>query len=464
MEKTIRYLPALMLFGAITAIYTICCTPDLTWVNIDCDGIYYYNKAVYLIDWSGNPVYAGLGWLASKIPIGSVPWRVAFFCSALPAVIAAALVFIAVRKQTVNKWAPYVGAAAFAASPIVISQATVHEIYILAAAFVAGAYCAVVYKKFWLAILLLGLAFCTNWATATPAVIAFLLWKPQLLKRVWLLLPFLLAPFLCAKIWSDYEILNYWSFLPSVLFHGEVSGVPFRFVQTLGILVIALGAAWLPAFLFLKDWKKALLFFAIFIPPIVHLLTCPCIEGYVQLCVAAPFLAIAAGLGVDKLRTKILAPVVLTVSCLTLLVAPAFWDIGRTLDPSPTTARVLLQQVSEVPDGSVILCSRQLDGVEDSVGMLNRGAVEMLNRELDKNLLYVNPSMYVSATDYYGERARLESLGLNTPYVPAVLDQTGWDCQNANMVALAEANGNIGVYLTVITEQETFGCELVKLN
>lgn len=454
----------LTFFSLVIYVFVTCCTPDLTWVNVDCDGIYYYNKAVHLIDWGTQPVFSLLSHAMIQIPVGTMTWRAAFMMSVVPAIITTVLIFFAVRKQTTNEYAPYIGAAAFAASPIVISQATIHEIYSMTAMFCTLAYLLYVYKKHSLSMVALGLAAGT-YILAIPAVlIAFALWTPNKL-RLLILVPFIAVTLLVGRYYSIYDTQEYWAFLPGVLLHGEISGVPLRMLQTLGILVVAMGVAWLPALLYLKDWKKSLPIILILVIPMIHLLTCPCIEGYVQLYSASPFIAIAAGLGVEKLKTKSIAQVIFVFSCVTIAIAPQFWDIGVTVDRTPTTARTLLHQISEVPDDSVILCSRQLNGVEDSVGMLNRGAVEMLNRENDMNLIYVNPSMYASETDKYNERTRLRDLGFVTPYIP--MDWDNWDCwdhQNENMLAFARANGNIEVYLTVITEPEVFGCELVKLN
>jgi hypothetical protein len=452
-----------ILFSAIAIVYVVCCTPDFTWVNADCDGFYYYTKGAHLVDWGSNPMWAAAGHTAVHIPWGNDPWKVALVCCALPAVLTSVFAFFAVRKQTANKYAPYIAAVAFAASPIVIAQATIHDVYSLATMFVAASYLALVYKKWKTVWLLLGLAMWVHWFTVVPAVIAFLVWKRELLKYTWIGMLMFLGPFVFEHFWGAYPTLGYWWDLRYVFLNGAVENVPTRLVEAGTIWLVGLSLAWIPAILFLKGYKQSYPFLIAMGIPLCHLLTCPSVDGYVQSYGAMFFGSVAAGLGVEYLRVSWMSKAVLAVGCVSLVLLPLTWDVGNTLDKSPTTCRKWLDQVEDTPEGSIILCSRRLDGVEDSVGGLVRSVVEMLNRESGIDRHYVFPNIYVSPNDFYGERKRLQDEGLITPLVPCSNGQTYYEHYDENMLTLAVAN-NTKAYYTIVTDPETFGCELVELK
>lgn len=98
-------------------------SPDLTWANVASDGPDYLiaSKFLRIAHPTGEPLYTLLGaaWLRI-IPFGSEYWRLALL-SVIPAAATTALLYHATRSRL----APLV----FAASGIVVSQATVVELY-----------------------------------------------------------------------------------------------------------------------------------------------------------------------------------------------------------------------------------------------------------------------------------------------------------------------------------------------
>lgn len=452
--------PEILLFGMIAAIYTICCAPDLTWINVNCDSFYYFTGAAYLTDWGAQPLYKLLGHLALMFPLGADGWKLAFFCSVIPAIITVILIFYVIRKQTNNRYAPYIGSLAFAASVVIISQATVQDLYSMATMFIMGAYLAAMYNKSKTALILMGLGFLTHWITVIPSIAALVLWRRDLLKRSYILAPFILAPFILTHFFSNYSTLSYWGSLLNLLFTVPLDEIPQRILDTVRIVIVVGALAWLPAWLYLREWRRSYPFLIIIGVPILYLLTCFAIDGYVQMYIGTAFLAVAAGLGVDKLKTRHLEKVILGFSCVMLLIIPAFWDIGRTIDESPTTARQWIEQIKETPNGSIILCVRYLDGQADTVGAMARSAVEIASAESGREYHYLFPSYYIIEDDRFGERERLRDLGFQTPNYKYNGESYN-DFEKMNLEAFVKANNN-KCYYTIVTKPEVFGCELVE--
>ncbi|KKL04928.1 hypothetical protein LCGC14_2611140, partial [marine sediment metagenome] len=141
--------PELLLFGAIFTIYAIVVTPDFTWINADVDsfGIYLASKDPLAATNRGFLLYTLLGNAALHIPLGTEAWRLAFFNSLIPSVATSILIFYVVRKQTVNRIAPFIASASFAGCVVIVSQASIIEVYSMATFFVVLAYTLSVYNR-----------------------------------------------------------------------------------------------------------------------------------------------------------------------------------------------------------------------------------------------------------------------------------------------------------------------------
>ncbi len=85
----------------------------------------------------GYPVYTLLGWLFSRLPFGNLAWRINLL-SAVSASLAVALLYLLVRRLGGSGSAAFASALAFAFGPVFWSQATLAEVYTLAAALLSG--------------------------------------------------------------------------------------------------------------------------------------------------------------------------------------------------------------------------------------------------------------------------------------------------------------------------------------
>lgn len=453
--------PEFLLFGMVAAIYITCCTPDITWINVGCDSFYYYSIAIHGVAWGPHPMYAAWGQALTSIPIGTLSWRAAFFMSVLPAIITSIMIFYATRKQTDNKYAPYIGTLTFAGSAVVLSQSTVQEVYSLTTMFCFASYLACVYGRSIIAAVMYGLAFNTHFLSVLFMPIALMFWMPKK-KYILLLTPFMAAPFILNNIFGVYNLASYWLMLPGLLMHGELSLLPTRLMGSVAIVVAGYGLALIPALMYLKDITRTIPFWVMIIPALTHLTTSFSPESYVQLVVASPFIATAASLGIEKLKTAHLEKAVLVCGAALLCIMPAFWDIGRTLDRTPTTARLWYDQILSVPDGSVITSSRRYNGIPDTVGTLARSAIVAAKYGYGKELYFMNVDAYIDPTDALHERERLRELGFETPYITG--SENRLVACVVNMEAFAEANPDHNVYKTIVVEPEVFGCELVKVK
>ena len=87
-------------------------------------------------------------------------------------------------------------------------------------------------------------------------------------------------------------------------------------------------------------------------------------SGIMQLSVVVPIIAIACGLGVKYIKSRDVKVLTLTCSVVIMLMSGWIWNI----DTNPTSARNMIDQLSSVPDGSIIIGARMNYGRTDTFG------------------------------------------------------------------------------------------------
>lgn len=131
----------------------------------------------------GYPVYTLLGWLFSHLPFGNLAWRINLL-SAVSASLAVALVFLLTRRLGASAPTALAAALSFACGPVFWSQATLAEVYALAAALLAAVLLAVVtwgatraptHLEAAVFLSALAMAHHTTVAMVVPALIAYVL-------------------------------------------------------------------------------------------------------------------------------------------------------------------------------------------------------------------------------------------------------------------------------------------------
>ncbi len=110
--------------------YLVTLAPDITWAYQGTDGGDLITAAYTLgvPHPSGYPTYVLMGWLFSKLPLGTIAWRFNLL-SALSMTGAAWLIFNSVNRLTGSWLAALTSAWTFAFTPLVWSQAIITEVY-----------------------------------------------------------------------------------------------------------------------------------------------------------------------------------------------------------------------------------------------------------------------------------------------------------------------------------------------
>ena len=122
-------IPALAFLAPLT-VYLLTMPRGLTWAHHGADGGDLITAAVTLgvPHPSGYPTYTLLGWLFSRLPLGTPAWRLALL-SAVATAGAAFWLYRIIAERTGNRSAAVIGAWAFALAPPVWGQAIIAEVY-----------------------------------------------------------------------------------------------------------------------------------------------------------------------------------------------------------------------------------------------------------------------------------------------------------------------------------------------
>ena len=417
-----RHWLKLLLFSAIFGGLLNCCAPDVTWACLDYDLFDFMYSSTYLNvgHAAGFPLYTMLGWLATRLP-GNDAWNMAFFLSVIPTMVTCGLIFWIVRRKTENRWAPYAATLAFAGAQVVFSQAIIPELYSLATMFMVLCYGLLETGRRYWAMLALGFGVAVHYLAIIMLLVV--MWRYRMVWRWGKVMPLVaLAPglllysYIIAANSPPHMSLGPTSlenFFNYTVYHGSMAlNIPIWWLpQRVGEWIIVVGASFglMLLFIMLGLWRKGdgRTLFWLSIPGVFYYLTTLGPTAYVHMIPAFAFGAIAGGLVLDKLPQRVnlkpLVPVA-TICCIGLLAVNTWsYDIGRTLDPTPTGAREFLTALDSIPDGSILVCW-------DAVTF---AGIYYYNRQNGRELQPVHP-VFVNPDDaYQWERDRFDGLDYN---------------------------------------------------
>lgn len=453
-----------LFFGAYLMILLICFARDITWVDTNTDSAGFISFIAANNPWYFAPVYYATGKLAVAFPFGTVAARMTFLQGVLPAFGSVVLVYLAIRKQTNNKWAPWVGSAVLAGCVIFFSQAIVTELYVLTAFFLILGYTLLLYHKASLAALSLGLGFGVHYLTSVPAIVALFFWSRELRRRWYVLAGAMGIPYALQAIFLF--PLGDWDTFYNQVGRGYTGASPDIFVSDLAprlanavkVLIVSFSLALIPAVLWLKE-RKNLQFAFIVVVPLTYFIVSISICSYVQLAAAAPFVAVAAGLGVKRPRIRYFAPLCLASSLILMLLMPLKYDIGRTLDETPTTMRQLMNQFDRLPDSSIIVGYREYEGINDTCGIQVIALVQYYNWESGRHLRYVNLDFRDPRWEVKRQEMRDQGIEIPYPIEDYISDGYFW---LEVIKAVAKVNAPTPVYYVRVTGKEISKCEIVQ--
>ena len=483
----------------IFAIYTVCTVPGLSWVGYDCDlgDFLYAAKFATAVHFPGYPIYSMLSWFIMKIPIGAESWRLAFFLSTIPSVITCILVYLVVKKQTINKWAPYVAILALAGANIFFMQCIVVEMYSMSAMFLVATYSCIVYKKYRIAAIFGGITCSMHWL-AIPAIIFFMMWKKEFRSKWKYIISFFLVPYFYVLIIGiahpSLSMINngFWGFAQYIF--GTISDnmqwwlnipiwqIPMKALQTIALFCVAFGLALIPMIKYMIDWRISRVLLAALIIPFLYFFGCNASITIHHLMIVTPFFAIAAGLGVSRMK-RIHPSLICLVSFVMLVTIPCFYNIGVNLD-SGLSAQEVYNSFGNLSNKSIIVDMYELnDHGNISLGSISgREAtlLDMYNKESGRNICMISIESYCNNNTIFGlgniggnYRTKIRSnYGIETPFIESNItvfnSSKGLPFSNSvtpelinlywdNVDLIAKANPNYTIYCTMVFADNPFG-------
>ena len=494
------------LFSVIFAIYTLCCTPNMTWIGYDCDLGDFLNSARFAMvtHFPGYPFYTMITWLAARIPIGSEAFRLAFFVSVIPAILSVIIVYFVVRKQTANKFAPYIAALCLAGANVFFMQAIIPETYVFTAFIAISTYALIVYKKWRLSALFGGLTFACHWMMVPFVLFLFVYYKDfrkqwkilisaAILSYLYVIILGVMGNSLSMVGGGTNQFIHF--ILGSLI--GNMSGwlslpiwqLPQRIGLTIALFCVAFGVAVIPMIMYFRDFRKSRVLIAGAFIPFIYYFGCFQPIAIHHFAMAIPFMAVAAGLGITQIKSeklkKYLSFGAIGVSSCLLIAMPFYYDIGVNLDKN-LTATQFANTLPSLPNGSVVLNILRVDNGNKSIyanGGYGYTTIKQYDKEHNANLIPIDSLTYSSeermfAYVDYGEYYR-QQIYKDYGFIPAT---PCWSCFNTTpynlsttieqysgilstlLENLSVANPNRSIYYYEQNVDDIYGGSLVKVG
>lgn len=363
-------------FGAIFTVYVAGVTPDMTWFSLGGDQFDYVvaTENFQAARPTSYPLLVCLGWLFELLP-GNPFWNLALL-SAVSTMVACVFIFLLVRHLVLNrsglgaKLAPYVGAAAYASSFPVWTQSVIPEVYTLAAMLMVVAVYLVVTRHFYWAAAVFGLSLGSHHLIAF-AIFPCLVYIWYLRRQGEVDLKFRYVALLGA--------LGLLLYLQPLLFVGDpqetsnglgvavsqsggtlpmigqlpMTYVPSRSYEFLVLLLPGVGAGLL-LLGFIPRSKETWLLLVMALGPLVYYYVSIPPQWATFVVPGVAFLAVLLGVGAAYFPVAKAVPVVLALMLVGVGMNLYHYDIGRSVDPAPTTARQMYEDLDRVPDGAYV--------------------------------------------------------------------------------------------------------------
>lgn len=372
------YRTEIIFFAALFVYYLMGITPDATWMSQSGDGFDYVvgSQHMWAVRPTGYPILILLGWFFEKLPFNPF-WNLGFL-SAICAWLTCIFIFkftkyLIKEYNPESKWllAPYVAALTYAASFLVWTQSVIPEVYTLCTLLmVMATYFAI--KRRWLAcsiVLAVGVGTHHLIAFVVFTIGAYAIYrhfKGQEKIKLWLY-PLII----CIGFITYLQVI-----LPngpkettaglgsvggqSLGSIGFVFGLPLsetweRIKEAVPMLLTGLGIGYLVLPLVIKRQRaQVYLIWSLIIIHFSYYFFSNIPMWVVYLIPAFAFGSVLVGYGLSRLKWKT-APIWFTLvplvcMCLNL----STYDIGNTIDPSPTVARRVMTQLDTVPDGAIL--------------------------------------------------------------------------------------------------------------
>ncbi len=371
---------------------------DVTWINTDSDsGIYIWStKNLGLSHPTGAPLYNLYGHLVTA---GTDSVKVIARNLSLLSVLFSAVTAVMLYQITRKPLAPLI----FLASGLVVSQSTIIETYSMVTMLMVGLYHARKYTIPYILIGILGLG---------VHHLIFLALIPLSFERrnKWDLLIAL------GLLWYIYNIfairpdagwsqLSWYSYFFSQNFLTGGLSPEDHGLQRLGEFALIVGGGLGIALIGLIKVRDKMLWVLILLPALYYV-TNLAPQTYVYLMPSFAFAAIAISRSIGPMLSIAIA----ISSCFLLLFNLLAYDIGKSLDETPTSARTYLNQLETLPPGSIIYADKR--GWESTMAWNSKNPVLVVtskkdmeqrgikNSQITHYSAITNPSRYSSLIIY----------------------------------------------------------------
>lgn len=320
----------------------------------------------------GSPLYVLAGHFLNLFP-GDLPAKMTILLSVLPSTITVTLVYLIVLRLTANKRLAAASSLILLGTAVFLTQSTVLEEYALATMFAVLAFWLYLQGRRKLTLLALGLG--TAIHIMVPLLVLAWLIAERQSWRAWLkiswvyalagILPYIMIPMLMARheppfmagylSWGNlYEYVFETS--GSVFAQISVIDFPLRVATATGHLLASLGLAVIPlAWALTKPWDRTKWVLALLAGvPLAYYLFCIDPSTWTFLTFAAPFAAVLAGLGLQRLKTR-QSQAVLAGAMLLIVLNGIFLNAGQ-ITRNEAIAEEVRAEMMALPDGSGIIC------------------------------------------------------------------------------------------------------------
>ena len=366
-----KYWLELLFFAALSIYYIMGISPSVTWVGLGGDAADYVvgTTNFWAVRPTGYPTFVILGWLFQRLPMDPF-WNLGLL-GALAAIGTCLFIFLTIKRFTNNRLAPYIGTLVYSASFLVWTQSGLPDsVYSLNTLFmVAGVYFALRNKWYTsAAVFALGVGVHHTMVFSLFPIIGYLFLKKykwretnaSILKFIGIVfLGFLayLQALLCVH--GQETTSGQTSFTGQTMGSiGFVFGLPLtetwsRIKDFVPIILTGLGTG-LVLLPFLKRSREIILLVICMLGPIAYYFFSNMPTWGRYMIPGFAFCAILIGIGASRFPYKRILYIFPVVSIIFMGVNFQFWDVGRTMDPSPTAASRYIKYLDTVPNGSLV--------------------------------------------------------------------------------------------------------------
>ena len=364
-----------LFFLGIAIVYVLGVAPDMHWMSLGADAADYAAGSEHMraVRPTSYPLVITLGWIFARLPV-NIFWALGLL-SAISTLVTCAFVFLIVRLRVPpSKIAPYIGTAAYAASFIVWTQSTLPEVYSITAMLMVMATYFVFKDRLYLAAICLSLGIGTHhmivWALVPLALYLWWIKRHEHANVSWFKLTVIVTlgfltyiqVVVCAHFPNETtngfrSLFTQTGGALPMAFQLSMNLVPQRTFEFV-VLLFPFTCVGLPLLWYLKRSKEVVLLVTLAALPILYYYMSIPPQWVTFTVPGIAFLAVLIGLGAGYAEKQGVHKYVLTLVLVLLLLGMvfnlAYYDVGRNVDPSPSTARQYFDSLEGLPDGSIV--------------------------------------------------------------------------------------------------------------